>query len=254
MVYTKPWQAGLCRAIAAVIVLIAVGACTKPQAAPDVPEVFVGDPKDGLSGPPEDKAGIFEDYTQILGFGEVPGSVILDEVLICSKASDCGGKTEVKFKIVPSNYVSDWGDALDSGNGHVVAKVIKTEDVPFGPFKMGKGDNVAYVWIGATKDDPSKGAGLYIIKKGEPKRIFKFKYIRYCNVANNGLPAVHSYRPHECTDTNPAPAAATLKKSSIEPISALASYFLRSLSASASQLDGLWFDCTSGCCEAQYDS
>lgn len=254
MVYTKPWQPGLCRAIAAVIVLVAVGACTRPQAGPDGTEVFVGDPKDGLPGSPEDRPGIFEDYTQVLGFGEVPGSVILDGALTCSKPSDCGGQTEVKFKIVPANYVSNWGDALDSGNGHVVAKVIKTEDVPFGPFKMASGDNVAYVWIGAAKGDGSKGAGLYVIKKGEPKRIFKFKSIGYCNVANNGLPAVHSNRPSKCNDLKPTLAAPALKKASIEPFSAFASYFLRSLSASQTQIDGLWFDCTSGCCEAQYDS
>jgi hypothetical protein len=247
MSYTRPRRSGFNRGIAAAIVLITFSACTKPQVSP---EGYAGNPRDGFRGPPEDNFGGFEDYVQTLGFGEIQGSKLLEGPFPCEDASQCGGKSSVNLKIVPSNYVSDWNAALSSGNGHVVGKIVNTEDVPFASFNMNKADNVAYVWVGEMKND-ARGAALYVIKKGSLKRILKFRDIRYCRVPNDGLPAVHSNRPSECTETNSAPLQPKVTKASIEPFTGAIPRLLRSLNAMQA-IDGLWFDCTSGCCEAEY--
>ncbi|HLE56212.1 MAG TPA: hypothetical protein VJB15_03950 [Rhodothermia bacterium] len=251
---TRPGQSGLFRGIAAAIVLITLStlsACTTPQTPP---QVYAGNPRDGFAGTPEANVAGFEDYVQTLGFGEIPGSEILEGPFPCKDPSKCGNETSVNLRIVPSNYVSNWHAALNSGNGHVVGKIVRTKGVPFASFNMTKADNVAYVWVGEMRNE-ARGAALYVIRGGTVKRILKFDQLRYCRVPNNGLPAVHSYRPSRCTETDSSPLTPTVTKASLEPFSGAISYMLRSLSAlpPSSQLDGLWFDCTSGCCEAQYN-
>src|SRR6266536_2250211 len=108
----------LSRLVPLAIAVIAFNACSPLDAGQ--PKAFA-DPKGGLKGSPENFAADFEAYAQQLGFGEVPGSVVLDEKFPCPDKTKCGGQDSVHLRVVPSNYAATvhWDQALGTGNGHI---------------------------------------------------------------------------------------------------------------------------------------
>jgi len=240
----------LSRLVPLAIAVIAFNACSPLDAGQS--RAFA-DPKDGFKGSPETYVDDFEAYTQRLGFGEVTGSVILDERFPCPDKTKCGGQDSVHLRVVPSNYAPtvQWDQALGTGNGHIVAKIINTDTVAYDPLKLAKSD-IAYLWVGGMNGVP-KGAAIYRVRGGKLTRLYKFSSLKFCKGTNGGLPAVHSNRPPKCTDTDPKPLSAA-QQASIFPVGALLDGLMRALNGKQALTGGLWISCSVGCCEAIYGS
>lgn len=235
------------------VVAVAAGAACAPQN----PSVGAVRPQDGIPGPPESMPGRMEDYIQQIDFGagSDPGG-IFDGTLKCGVPARCGGKTEVKLRIVPSNYstTADWEKSLTNGNGYIVAKVKNEDDVTFDRFNLPAGD-VAYLWVGLTQG-PGRTAALYTVKAGNARRIHTFGARKFCRHSEPQKPAVHVYSPAKCTETAAAPVASSVQRASLEPFGAIGAFLTTALTnklAPPPPADGLWISCSLGCCEVQYD-
>jgi len=239
----------LSRMLVLAISVMAFNACRPLDAGQ--PTAFA-DPKDGFKGSPEALTEDFEAYTQRLGFGEVPGSGILDERFPCPDRTKCGGQDSVELRVVPSNYAPSvhWDQALGTGNGHIVAKLINMDTVAYDPLKLAKSD-IAYLWVGSMNGVP-RGAALYRIRGGKLIRLYKFSSLKFCKGTNGGLPAVHSNRPPKCTDSDPKPLSAA--QASIFPVGAVLDGLMHVMNRKQALTGGLWISCSVGCCEAIYGS
>lgn len=231
--------------------LIATAACT-PQA-----NNGLARPQDGIPGPPEAMPGRMDDYVQQIDFGAGSDpSGIFEGPLQCQTQAGCGGQTEVRMRIVPSNYANtaDWQKALNNGNGYVVAKVSNMDPVPFDRLNMSAYE-VAYVWVGNNGNGEARTAALYAVRGGNVRRVFTFKALHYCHDTTPQKPAVHIYSPAKCTGTAAAATPALpIKVASIEPFSAIGAFLVNKIAAALASpgFDGLWISCSYGCCEAQF--
>jgi hypothetical protein len=236
-----------------VFALITSAACAPQNAGTN----GVSKPQDGIPGPPEAMPGRMDDYVQQIDFGAgAAPDGIFEGPLKCAQVSRCGGQTEVRLRIVPSNYApsADWEKALNNGNGYVVAKVANLDAVPFDRFNLAAYE-VAYLWVGATQGQ-ARTAALYAVRGGTVRRVFTFPARRFCRNSDQQKPAVHIYSPAKCTEMSATLSAATVQRASIAPFGALATYLVNALTRSSAQppaLDGLWISCSLGCCEAQFD-
>lgn len=237
--------------VSILFVLVAFSGFMKP--APR--ELVLAKPGDGLPGQPEANPAAMDAYVQQIDFGAgADTSGIFDGALPCGNPDNCGGKSAVRLRIVPSNLATnaDWDSALGNGNGYIVAKITNLDSVPFDRLNLGAGE-IAYVWIG-----DSQGVGraptLYTVRSGKVKRLFKFKGRTFCRDSAQQKPAVHIYTPTKCTDTKLKSAAAATE-ASIEPISAIGAYLVKAVArmiAPPPADSGLWISCSLGCCEAQF--
>lgn len=213
-------------------------------------------PGDGIPGTPEASPGAMGDYLQQIDFGAGSDpSGIFDGSLPCGMPAKCGGKTSVHLRIVPSNFATnaDWDNALNKGNGYVVAKVSNLDVVPYDRLNLGPNE-IGYVWVGDSQG-LGRTAALYAIRGGTVKRLFNFKGHGFCRNSAAQKPAVHIYTPAMCTDPTPKAAAAAPEQASIEPFTAIAAYVVKTVTRRFSPppgVSGLWISCSAGCCEAQF--
>ena len=240
------------KVVSALVAIIAAAACT-----PQNGGTGLSRPQDGIPGPPEAMPGKMDDYVQQIDFGAgADPSGIFEGPLQCQTQAGCGGQTEVRMRIVPSNYANtaDWQKALNNGNGYVVAKVSNMDAVPFDRLNMAAYE-VAYVWVGANGGGQARTAALYVVRGGNARRVFTFKALKYCHDTTPQKPAVHIYSPPKCSGEAAAtPFASTVQQASIEPFSAIGAYLVKRLTAALGpgDLNGLWISCSYGCCEAQF--
>lgn len=233
-------------------VIVLIGAACAPQSNPGLSR-----PQDGIPGPPEATPGKMDDYVQQIDFGAgADPSGIFEGPLQCQTQAGCGGQTEVRMRIVPSNYANtaDWQKALGNGNGYVVAKVSNMDPVPFDRLNLAPYE-VAYVWVGANGQGQARTAVLYAVRSGIVRRVFTFKALHYCHDTTPQKPAVHIYSPAKCSGQLAAtPSATPMRQASIEPFSAIGAYIVNKISAALAPpgFDGLWISCSYGCCEAQF--
>lgn len=233
----------------AATVVLCVTAIAWTRAAPSNTAIRVGDdPRQGFAGAPEARPADFEIYVQQLGFGEVVGSEILEDRFACKSAANCGGQQSVSLRAAPSNYAADvaWNDALGTGKGHVVAKIVVLDPVPFDRLNLAK-DDVVYLWVGAMQG--GRGAALYRVRNGKATQVYKFAKLAFCKYTVYQKPAVHRNMPPKCTDTDAKPLQAPATAGQ-----AVASLVSRPLVRARNQgfTDGLWVSCSGGCCEAQF--
>jgi hypothetical protein len=200
-----------------------------------------------------------DDYIQQIDFGAgADPSGIFEGPMTCANPARCGGKTEVRLRIVPSNYApsNDWEHALNNGNGYVAAKISNLDGVPFDRFNM-DAYGVAYVWVGEVGGHV-RTAALYKRNGINVQRIFTFKARKFCRNSAPQTPAVHVWIPSHCTEANATPFATTVQKASLDPISGLGILLVNALTRLISPplvgTDGLWISCSLGCCEAQFDA
>ncbi len=209
-------------------------------------------PKDGFPGIPAANSAGFETYVQKLGFGTVQGSVSIEEPFPCIAPAGCGGQSTVTLRVIPSEFSSDvnWKDATGNGKGHVVAKIVVVDPVPYDRFNL-VADDVAYLWIGNNQG--GKGAALYRVRAGKVTMVYRFTDIRYCKTSiGYQPPTVHNYMTAKCTDPDPTPAgAAAATSATTSSIVTLASSKPTN-SFAVTARSGLWVSCAGGCCEVQY--
>jgi len=237
---------------ASILSLIAFSAFSNPAAN----RTALIKPGDGIPGPPENMPGLMDTYVQQIDFGAgADPSGIFEGDLPCGMPAKCGGQTNVRLRIVPSNYATtaNWEGALSSGNGYVVAKVSNLQGVPYDRLNLGPYE-VGYVWVGDSQG-LGRTTALYAVRGGTVRRLIKFKANKFCRKATPLSPAVHVYTPPMCSDSTSKAAASMPEQASIEPFTAIASYVVKAATRMLSPPPadaGLWVSCSLGCCEVQF--
>ncbi len=215
---------------------------------------FVGKPEDGVSGSPESHPRVMVGYAQQLAFGEgIPETDFVDQELDCEPdAKSCDNQATVRIRIVPANHGPevDWNDVLHPAqgarNGHIVAKVTNMGEAYFAPLNLAKHD-VAFLWVGPVGlAGTQRTVALYKLGTLSAKMLAKATDTRICSKPKP-TPSVHLFPMLGCEQ--PYPPA--VKQSSIEPFSALISYFVRAVRTSFVHTSGLWVGCSNGCCQVQ---
>lgn len=201
-------------------------------------------PRGGVAGNPVSNAGAIPAYLAGLHFDEnLTPDRLIDQRLHCPVPAECGGQPDVHIRIVPerNSHRVHWQNVLNSGDGHVLAKIQVMEDVPFGPLKLDRRDT-GYLWIGEIPSS-NRNLGIFHIKDGVPQFVILAKSKRKCDGPPAPRPSIHLHKlPHCTTPFEEASGRRTQVAASSE----------FDFSSAMLHDQGLWQGCPQGCCETAF--
>ncbi len=214
----------------------------------------------GVTGYPETNKQ-FQDYFLSLAYADDadPDDIIREHAFTCSKPAECGGKTSVRIRIVPTRvaHTVNWKGALGTGTGHLVAKIVILDPrVPVGPLGLAA-DETGYLWVGENPGGGPRAPAVYpITNSGVVGKPEKLKDKGYCDDGANKWPAVH-INPGVCgTGLKPFYVRAATSESPADPLQLATTPYrkpdtrLAGGSGDDPTMEGedLWVSCRNGCC------
>jgi hypothetical protein len=195
-------------------------------------------------------------YLNSLSFTQTDS--VIDASIPCHDAADCAGGS-VHLRVVPEMlaYTVPAKDALKSGRGYIVARIVNESAAAYGSFHLLPNDT-AYLWVGATATGDRRVA-IYNISKATGAATLRSvaSQAGWCTMSPGMVrtkSAVHLNPMPECQSNSFYTTIGSIGTSEIRLASTSSSILgdatRRAIAnSSMAHSSGLWFSCSIGCCE-----